>query len=298
MKKWIIILFFGFFLFPLWAQNENGVENRIELSFYASTLGEMQINVVPQWKFPALQGDHPLFAENNINVKLDFALSPIWAGMSGNAELTVFPFLLFTVGGSAGTGWNYELAGEIPLIGLGINKRKNADDKNDGVIGNGFDGIAWDLHVGSMLQIDLAAFFPGDWNHIIAQVYNEVQYFAYTKADDNEFWYYLCDDGLNRNAFRHKFTAFVGYMMPIFVDLVGIQLEGILPFYNNEIGSDITDIAYSFTNSFIANFKINKTWSIMTIACLKNGFKDPITSSYERKWEFDRVQFIATWQMK
>jgi hypothetical protein len=156
----------------------------------------------------------------------------------------------------------------------------------------------WNIHAGAMIQFDLTAFFPGDWNHIVMQLYNEVQYFAYTKAQDDEFWYYLGDDGMNQNSFRYKFDTFVGYMMPIFIDLVGVQFSGTLPFYNIDTGISVRDIGYSLTNSFIVNFRINKSFSIMTITRVTNSLKDPITSAYEREWKFDRVQFIATWRLK
>jgi hypothetical protein len=299
MKKIFVMLIIVASAFNIvFSQEERQVETRMEAAFFASTRGEMAAFFRPQWKFPFLQGESPLTSDNNIALKLEAGLSPIYIGLTGNADLTVFPFLFFRAGGQIATGWNYDLFGEVPLIGLGVNKRKSADDKHDGVIGNGLDGVAWDLHFGSMLQFDLAAFFPGDWNHVVAQAYNEIQYFAYTKANDDEFWYFLGDDGMNRNAFRYKFTAFVGYMMPIFVDMVGVQFEGTLPFYNNEIGSDIRDVGFSFTDSFIVNFKINTSWSIMTIVRITNGFADPVTSDYEREWGFDRVQFIATWRIK
>jgi hypothetical protein len=279
-------------------ENEGAVEGRLDLSFYASTRGEMQVNVLPQWKLPFLQGNSPLTRDNNIVLKLDAALSPIWAGLAGDAVLTVFPFLSFTAGAMAGTGWNYDLFGEVPLAGLGLNRRTGADDQNDGVIGNGFDGVVWDVHAGATVQFDLAAFFPGDWNHVVVQFYNKIVYLAYTKATGDDLWYYLGDDGMNMNAVRHSFDLFAGYAMPIFVDLAGYQLSGTLPFYNAEAGSGARDRGYSLTHAFIVNFKINKSWSIMTLARVSNGFKDPIASAYEREWRFDRVQFIATWRMR
>jgi len=279
------------------AENQRAVETRLDLSFYASTRGEMQVNFLPQWKFPFLQGRTPLTNENNIALKFDIALSPIWAGLTGDAQLTVFPFLLFRLGAMAGTGWNYDLFGKVPLVGLGLNRRTSADDPNDGVIGNGFDGVVWDVHAGAMLQFDLAAFFPGDWNHVVMQFYNKIDYLAYSKAKGCDLWYYLGDDGMNMNAFRHSFEFFIGYAMPIFTDLVGYQLSGTLPFYNNEAGKSVRDRGYSLTNAFIVNFKINKSWSIMAITRVTNGFADPITSDYKREWGFDRVQLIATWRI-
>jgi hypothetical protein len=280
------------------AENEEAVASRIDISFYASTRGEMQVNFLPQWKLPFLQGKTPLTSENNIALKLDAALSPIWAGLTGDTVLTVFPFLSFRLGAMAGTGWNYDLFGQVPLVGLGMNSRTNADDQNDGVIGNGFDGIVWDVHAGAMLQFDLAAFIPGDWNHVVMQFFNKIDYFAYSKAKGDDLWYYLGDDGMNMNAFRHSFDFFAGYAMPIFVDLVGYQLSGTLPFYNDEAESSVRNRGYSLTHAFIVNFKINTNWSIMTIARVTNGFADPVTSEYKREWGFDRVQFIANWRIK
>jgi hypothetical protein len=279
-------------------ENEDAAEGRIDVSLYASTRGEMQVNFLPQWKFPFLQGNSPLTSDNNIALKLDAALSPIWAGLTGDAVLTVFPFLSFRLGAMAGTGWNYDLFGRLPLTGLGLNRKTNTDDPNDGVIGNGFDGLVWDAHAGAMVQFDLAAFLPGGWNHVVMQFYNKIDYLAYTKAKGDELWYYLGDDGMNMNAFRHSFDLFIGYAMPVLVDLIGYQLSGTLPFYNTEAENSVRDRGYSLTNALIVNFRIHKSWSIMTIARVTNGFKDPVTSNYEREWGFDRVQFIATWRIK
>ncbi len=296
MKKFIVTACLTALIgFPVFSQ----VENRMDLSFYASTRGEMQLNFIPQWTFPFLQGNHPLTSENNIKLRLDASLSPIWAGLTGDTILTVAPFLSFRLGAMMGTGWNYDLFGKVPLVGLGMNRKTNINDPTKSeVIGRGVDGVVWDVHAGALLQFDLAAFVPGDWNHFVIQFYNKIDYLAYSKAKGNAFWYYLGDDGVNQNAFRHKFEFFAGYMMPIFIDLIGFQLEGTLPFYNIESGMSIKDRGYSLTNAFIVNFAINSDWSIMTIARITNGFKDPDTSGYKREWGFDRVQFIITWRIK
>jgi len=296
MKKIVITAYFSVFIVSfVFSQTDT----RMDVSLYASTRGEMQFNFVPQWKFPILQGETPLTSDNNIALRLDASLSPIWAGLAGDAVLTVFPFLSFTVGAMTGTGWNYDLFGKVLLVGLGMNRKTNINDPNESeVIGNGVDGVVWDVHTGITLQFDLAAFFPGDWNHVLIQCYNELRYMAYTKARGDEFWYYLNDDGLNLNAFRHKFELFVGYAMPIFVDLAGVQLAGALPFYNVEAGSGVRDRGYSLDTSLIVNFKISKPFSIMTIARFTNSFIDPDTRGYDRERGFDRVQFIANWRIK
>jgi hypothetical protein len=73
-------------------ENGGAVENRMDLSFYASTRGKMQVNFLPQWKFLFLQGNSPLTSDNNIALKLDAALSPIWAELTGDGVLMIFPY--------------------------------------------------------------------------------------------------------------------------------------------------------------------------------------------------------------
>jgi hypothetical protein len=164
-------------------------ETSANLSLYASTRGEILLDFAVMWKFPFLQGESPLTKDNNIALKLDTSLSPISVGLAGDAVLTVAPFLSFTLGAMTGTGWNYDLFGKVPLVGIGLNRKMNDGDPKDGVNGSGLDGAVWNVHAGNTLQFDFAAIFPGDWNHGVVQVYNEIQYYAYTKAKSDEFWY-------------------------------------------------------------------------------------------------------------
>jgi hypothetical protein len=273
-------------------------ENRINLSLYGSSRGELLVMFSPQWIFPFLQGESPLTKDNNAALKLNAGISPISADLMGDAVFTVFPFLTFTAGAALGTGWNYDFAGKIPFTGLGLNRKMNNGDTRDGVNGNGLDGAIWNVHTGSTLQFDFAAIFPGEWNHIVVQIYNEIQYYAYTRAKADEFWYYQMDDGMNQNAFRYKFDSVLGYTMPIFIDLVGIQFSGTLPFYNVKTGNNVRNIGFSLDAAFLVNANINRYFSVMALTRFSNGFKDPITSAYEREWAFDRVQFVATWHIK
>jgi hypothetical protein len=178
VKKNILTLcFIALIVCPVFSQ----VENSMDLSFNASTQGEMTLTFAPQWKFPFLQGESMLTRDNNIALSFTASISPITAGLTADTVLTVFPFLMFTAGARGNIGWNYNVFG-LSLVGLGLNRRTNIDDPNDGVIGNGLDGLAWDTHMGTTLQFDFTAIFPGDWNHVVIQIYNEIQYFAYTNA--------------------------------------------------------------------------------------------------------------------
>jgi hypothetical protein len=274
------------------------VETNANLSLYLSTKGELLLSFSPRWKFPFLRGEGPLTSGNNITLKLDASLSPISVGLTGDAVLTVAPFLSFTLGAMTSMGWNYDLFGKFPLIGVGLNRKMNDGDPKGGVSGNGLDGAVWNVHAGNTLQFDFAAIFPGDWNHVVVQAYNEIQYYAYTKAKGGEFWYYQMNDGMNQNAFRYRFETVLGYSMPIFVNLVGLQFSGTLPFYDIETGGSVRDVGPSLTAALLTNFNISKQFSILTLVRFSNAFTDPITSAYERAWAFDRVLLGATWRIK
>jgi hypothetical protein len=302
MKRCIVLVCLAIFFYPISAQNAEEAQNnpRMDLALYASSKGEMCFNFIPQWQFPFLQGDSPLTWGNNISLKLDSIFVPMWVGVTGDAMLTVAPFLSFTLGAQIGTGWNYDLFGSVQFVGLGLNRKTSITGSEEGgVIDSGLDGVVWDTHAGFTVQFDFAVLFPGDWNHVVVRIYNDVQYLAYTKASGDDLWYYYRNDhGLNRNAFNHRFTCFVGYAMPIFLDLAGLQFEGNLPFYNTEVGTAVSDIGYTFDLSLITNFTINKHFSIMGIVGFTNKLASPVTDAYKRTWGFDRVRLIATWHIR
>jgi len=294
MKKILVLACLSVLMgIPVFSQ-----ENHLNLAIVAATSGQMDATFASLWKFPFLKGNHPLTSGNNVALKLSTRLLPIGGTITGDANLTVLPFLTFGFGSMVGTGWNYGLFDKVYFAGLGMNKKTNINDPtNSEVIGNGLDGVVWDVHAGAMLQMDLAAIIPGDWNHVLMQYYNRIDYFAYSKAQGDELWYYQ-NDGMYQNAFRHSYIFFIGYAMPIFIDLVGYQLSGVIPFYNTETGSDVKERGYTLVNSFLVDFKINQQWSIMTIVEVPNSFKDTDTYGYEREWAFGSVRFIANWQIK
>jgi hypothetical protein len=84
-----------------------------------------------------------------------------------------------------------------------------------------------------LLQFDMAAIFPGDWNHIVMQTRQQFEYAGMTSAANNEFWTYENsysdanggNHGINRTAW---YSAYVlGYQMPAnpVLQIVALQLE-------------------------------------------------------------------------
>ena len=60
------------------------------------------------------------------------------------------------------------------------------DDGTTSVVGSAFDGLLWNVKTGASLQFDLAAIYPGDWNHIIFRTYHEALYAGYSAASKGD----------------------------------------------------------------------------------------------------------------
>jgi hypothetical protein len=118
MKKIIvmIVVFTTFITGAAFSQAETSVN----LSLYASTRGEVLLDFTTKWEFPFLGGESPLSRDNNIALKLDTNLSPISVGLSGDAVLTVAPFLSFTIGLSLDAAFlvNFNTSKHFTIIAL------------------------------------------------------------------------------------------------------------------------------------------------------------------------------------
>ena len=83
----------------------------------------------------------------------------------------------------------------------------------------------WKIKLGGALQADIAAVFPGNWNHIILRTYHEINYKAYSRAKQDESWYYEDDEGENCNGLNYYWNVLLGYQMPLFINfIVFVQL--------------------------------------------------------------------------
>ncbi|MDR0623834.1 MAG: hypothetical protein LBG10_05325, partial [Treponema sp.] len=85
--------------------------------------------------------------------------------------------------------------------------------------------LYWKVHGGGTLQFDLAALFPGDWNHVVFQSYHEINYRGYTGAAPGVSWVFENDEAENLNGFNYYGNILLGYQMPVFLNTVGILAE-------------------------------------------------------------------------
>jgi len=234
-----------------------------ELTLQVSSLPEMKLGFTERFIFPFLQGESPLTKENNVALALTAEISPISLNGIVEAVWTPIAFFQFATGGRIGSGWNLELF-DSEIYGIGLNQ-PNAAGKMENT-GQAFDGLLWKAQTGAALQADLAAVFPGDWNHIVARSYHEINYKGYTRAKENESWYYENDDGENCNGFNYYGNFLIGYQMPIFLNMIAFLTEMDLYLYNTPERDKWGDDKIRWTFSGLFNFSFTKKIGLSLIA--------------------------------
>jgi len=244
-------------------EETNSVVTSSELVLQVSSLPEIKLGFTERFTFPFLQGESPMTEDNNISLALTAEISPISLNGLVEAVWTPIAFFQFAAGGRIGSGWNLELFGS-EIYGIGIN-RPNTEGGYE-IIGNPFDGLLWKVQTGAALQADLAAVFPGDWNHIVVRSYHEINYKGYTRAEMGEAWYYESDDGENCNGFNYYGNFLIGYQMPIFFDFVALLTEMDLYLYDTPERSKWGDDKIRWTFSGLFNFTFTEKISLTLIA--------------------------------
>ncbi|GHU40437.1 hypothetical protein FACS1894190_07330 [Spirochaetia bacterium] len=296
VKKSILLSFCIIGINAAWAENDKGFQTQTDLSLLVSTAVEMQFGFEERIIFPFLQGTNALTADNNITLKFGAEVTPMSINVLADTIWTPVAFFVFSMGSRIGSGWNYDMF-DTRMNGMGLYHRVEQGEPKEFADGSGFDGAVWDVHLGATLQFDLAAIFPGNWHHVVMKFDNVVKYQNYTKARGTEQWYFKADDGINQNTFGYYFSGFLGYRMPIFLDMVGFQFESSFPFYNPQSGESLANREPEMFWSLVTEFKIGKRFNIMAVTQLSNRLKHPVAADYDRQWKFYRVLVIGTWHL-
>ena len=302
MKKIIFFVLLYLIVQVLGAENrpENKAAVSKELCLQTSSLPEAKLSFTEHFRFPFLQGESALTKDNNIDLALRAEISPVSLNGIAEAVWTPIAFFQLAAGGRIGSGWNIELFGS-EIYGIGIN-RPDAADKAE-TSGSAFDGLLWKVQTGAVLQADLAAVYPGDWNHVIARSYHEINYKGYTRAKANESWYFENDDGENCNGFCYYGNLLIGYQMPIFFNLAALLAEADLYLYDNP------DRRIRWTFSGILNFSFTRHIDLTLISqfwtrknYLESDWEDlyyrnrTIDNSSPLRLEFYRVAAALTYK--
>ncbi|GHV70954.1 hypothetical protein AGMMS49928_20750 [Spirochaetia bacterium] len=252
----LFALVFLFFSSALFAETE--------IALQISSLPEAKLSFTQSFVFPFLRGEGPLTAENNLKAAFSAEVSPV--SVNGKAEFTLTPIAFFQLvaGGFIGSGWNMVLGN-----GIGFNEPVGTPGglpRESEISGTPFEGLFWDLHTGAALQFDLAAIFPGDWNHLVFRTYHEGRYRAFTNADSGDSWVYETATE-NRNGFRYYGNFLLGYQMPAspLLNTVGLLAEMDLFLFDTPNGADWGDDLPVWYVSALFNFTITKQFSLALI---------------------------------
>ena len=241
----------------LWAENK--VTTSHELSFQASTRIEAMLGFTSYFRIPFMQGACPLTEGNNITIALGAEASPIF--FRGLTELVWTPvaFLELSAGGNIGSGWNINLMDE-DIFGIGLNREAAAGRGEHS--GSAFDGIHWKAQAGAAVQADLAAFFPGEWNHLVMRSYHEINHRGYSRAASDQSWFFENDDGENRNGLNYYGNFILGYQMPIVLSMVALLAEAELFLYDTPNRSLWGDDKIYWIFSALFNFSLSERFDI------------------------------------
>ena len=246
-----------------YTEETNGIAASDELILQISSLPEIKLGFTERFSFPFLQGESPLTEGNNVALALTAEISPISLNGFVEAVWTPIAFFQLAAGGRIGSGWTVELF-DSEFYGIGLN-RANTEGKAEHN-GQAFDGLLWKAQTGAAFQADLAAVFPGDWNHVLVRSYHEINYKGYTRAEAGESWYYENDDGENCNGFNYYGNLFTGYRMPVFLNLVAFITEADLYLYDTPERGKWGDDKVRWTFSGLFNFSFTEQVDFTLIA--------------------------------
>jgi len=278
-----------------------------ELTLQVSTAPEIKLGFTQRYSFPFLQGESPLTAGNNIGAALSAEITPISLNAIAEVVLTPVAFFQLAAGGRIGTGWNMNLFGS-DLYGIGLNGPDVIGNSvNDG---GAFDGLLWKAQAGATVQFDLAALYPGDWNHVVARSYHEINYKGYTRAKAEESWYFENDSGENINGFNYYGNLLVGYQMPRRFNMAAILAETDLYLYDTPGRDTWGDDIVRWTLSGVFGINITPQMDLTLIAqfrtrrnYLESSWQDlyyryrTIDSSSPTRLEFYRIAAVLSYRL-
>ncbi|GAB1431935.1 hypothetical protein MASR2M29_05600 [Spirochaetota bacterium] len=303
MKKIAVFLVFaGLFAAMFAGAQEASFKNN--LSFTASSIPEAKMNFSHTTILPFLRGDGALVSGNSLALNFDGEFSPVSVGASAEARITPIAFLQFFAGGSIASGWN------VPGLAEGLRKNHLVAATDAELVGEAFDGFVWSLEGGGLFQFDMAAIFPGDWNHVVFQTSHLARYKSLSSAEKDESWLFQADSGENRNGWNYYGNYFLGYQMPIFLQMAGVLLEEDLYLYDTPGRNLWGDDLGRWTLAAVLSFKIfdGLSANLITQFSSRRNFTEA-SKDYEfyqkrildtanpLRLEFYRVAAIVSWDL-
>ncbi len=213
LKSMVTVTLLALLATPLFAVNTNS--GNIKLIGAWPLEAKMEAGYTH--KIPMLEGEGPLFSGNNLKIKALLGLSPVAATLGFDAVLTPIAIAEITLGGSLGTGWDFEA---MEISGL----LKDTGPVGSILTADPLGGVYYKGRAGAALQFDTGAIFPGDWTSVLLRTYHEIMYQGYTGAKSGEAWEYETS-GAKVNGVNYKGEYVVGYKLPLKLNMIALQFE-------------------------------------------------------------------------
>ncbi len=271
-----------------------------------STWGSVELmgsyNIILKKDF--LTGGSALTKDNSLKHTLTLGFSPVNISLSINNTISPIAFLEFSVGTTIATGWK-----ALGSDGLAIYTDPN------GASDEPFQGVYSKTWLSGTFQFDLAALMSGDttWKHVVILSNHNINFRYFSAAEVDEPWIFQ-SGAPTFNGFKYDHSTFIGYKMPLALDMTGILIEtGVHPFDYAEKspmddsgwGSDYLELKLGAVFSF--NFKEHH--SLIVLPQFKRNIRftdDSVKEKYfafrevdvddSTYWDFDRIAFSYTYK--
>jgi len=256
---------------------------------------EIQFLLTHRIRVPFLVGSGALTSGNNLTLSFTGALTPVSTRLEARVNLTPIAFLDVFAGAMIGTGWDIGL-----FNGMGLIEDTGNDESAS------FQGVVTESWIGGTFQFDLAALAPGDWTHVVTLISPKLQYAWFSGAERGDAWMWEADKGENFNGLMFYATYFLGYQMPLALDMVGLLVEteqnlGYVKDLDAEEGTNWGSDYVQITASPVLSFTLSESSSLAVLFQFRRERlydNTTVFANYFRNrnevgtyWDFYRIAF-------
>ena len=250
------------------------------------------------YTIPTPLGEHWLLNSATLDLTGELEVSPVSIKPALKIKWTPLPFIVFSAGGSAGTGWN--LAGLQGMAELAEDGKSYNDLKPFGTY-----FVKWFAQ--GTFQFDTGAVIAGDWTHFQIMYTYQAYYSALTGVANGSVWEWQCS-GNKTNGWQNYQNIVLAYQMPSVLSRIGVLTE-IDGHYKNDY--NMSDYEYyngtfkAISISPLMQFTLPKNQSLTVLLGFssRRSFTEPhVDSKIEpqltyagREWYFNRIAF--SWSM-
>lgn len=242
-------------------------------------------------------GEHWLLSSANIVLNASLELTPVSIKPGVSVSFTPLPFLVFSTGAQAGTGWNlFGLRGMSYLTNNGTEPVY----KDYSPFQTWF--VKW--YGQGTFQFDTGALIEGDWTHFQIMYTYQIYYAALTSAKNTDVWMWQCS-GNKTNGWNEYQNLVLAYQMPLVLSRTGILTEIDGHYSNSDYYFEKYNGSFKTVSiSPLMQFTFGEKDSLAVLAGFssRRSFEEAHTESiYEplltykgREWFFNRIALSWT----